>query len=154
MGTGMRRMERQLSDDEACRLLEEGSICHLAMVDKGEPYLVTLNYGFREGTLYFHSADKGRKIDALRQGGRVCFTVVPRHELIPAEEPCGYSMSYRSVVGWGRARFLTEPDEKRRALEMVMAQYVPGEFVFPEAALEVTAVFAIDIEEMAAKGNR
>lgn len=149
----MRRSDRQLPVEVAHALLERGEICQLAMVDKGEPYLVTLNYGFREGTLYFHAARQGRKMDILADGSRVCFTVVPRHELVVAEKGCDYSMKYESVVGWGSVRFLEDPEAKHCALGIIMAQYAPGEFSFPEGSVAATAVFAVDIEEMTAKSN-
>ena len=149
----MRRSDRQLPAEAAPALLQRGEVCQLAMVDQGEPYLVTLNYGFREGTLYFHAARQGRKMDILSDGSRVCFTVVPRHELLAAEKGCDYTMKYESVVGWGVVRFLRDPEEKRCALGIIMAQYAPGVFSFPEAAVAATAVFAVDIEKMTAKSN-
>lgn len=153
MGIAMRRTDRKLDADAAFLLLERGSVCHLAMVDQGEPYLVTLNYGVSGRTLYFHAAHEGRKMDILGKGSRVCFTVVPRHELVVAEQACGFSMRYESVVGWGRPRLLLQPEEKRRALGVIMAQYVSGAFSFPDGALQSTAVFAVDIEEISAKRN-
>lgn len=149
----MRRAERQLPVGAAHALLARGEICQLAMVDRGEPYLVTLNYGFKERTLYFHAARQGRKMDILSDGSRVCFTVVQRHELVTAEKACNYSMKYESVVGWGSVRFLQHPDEKRDALGVIMAQYAPGEFSFPDGPVAGTALFAVDIEQMTAKSN-
>lgn len=153
MGYQMRRKERQLSTEGAAALLERGSVCHLAMVDEGEPYLVTMNYGYREGTLYFHCAHQGRKMDILAREERVCFSVITRHDLAAGEEPCEYTMKYESVVGKGRVRLVPGPDEKRAALGLIMAQYAPGEYRFPEKVLDATAVFAVDIEEMTGKSN-
>lgn len=149
----MRRVDRQLGGDAAYELLEKGKICHLAMVAEGEPYLVTMNYGYRDGALYFHAAQEGRKMEALGNGSRVCFTVVPRHELVVAEKACGYSMKYESVVGWGKARMVEDPGEKRRALGVIMAQYAPGVFEFPDDAVAATAVFIVEIEELTGKSN-
>jgi uncharacterized protein len=154
MGQGMRRSDREVTGQAALEeILAQGVACHLALVCQGEPYLVTLNYGFRSGTLYFHCADSGKKIDILRGSGRVCFSVVTRHELVVAEKGCDYSMKFESVVGHGRPRFIEEREEKCRALGAIMAQYAPGVFEFPEAALARTTVFAVDIEEMTAKSS-
>lgn len=149
----MRRRERQLDEADAYALLEKGDVCHLAMVDRGEPYLVTLNYGYRDSIMYFHCAMEGRKKDLLEKGSRVCFTVVPRHELLPAEKGCDFSMKYESVVGYGAVRLLEEPEEKRLGLSIVMAQYASGDFVFPDASLARTLVFAVDIEELSGKST-
>jgi uncharacterized protein len=150
----MRRSDREVAGQAAIEeILGKGVACHLAMVAQGEPYLVTLNYGFRAGTLYFHCANSGRKIDFLKGAGRVCFSVVARHELVVAEKGCDFSMKYQSVVGYGRPRFIEEQGEKRAALEIIMAQYSDGAFEFPEAALSRTTVFALDIDEMTAKNS-
>ena len=153
MSQEMRRKERQLSREATIALLEKGEVCHLALVAQGEPYLVTLNYGYREGVMYFHCAREGRKMDFLSQGSRVCFSVVPRHELVVAEAPCNYSMKYESVVGSGTLRFLEEREEKRRALAVIMGQYAPGNFDFPEGAVARTRVFAVDVEELSGKSS-
>jgi uncharacterized protein len=149
----MRRADRQLSGEAAAAILGKGAVCHLAMVAQGEPYLVTLNYGFRAGTLYFHCADAGKKIEILKDCGLVCFTVVPRHELLVGETGCGYSMKYESVVGHGTVRFVEERGKKSEALEIIMAQYADGAFEFPDASLARTILFAVDIEEMTAKSS-
>jgi uncharacterized protein len=153
MGRGMRRSDRKLEAEAAEAILGKGAVCHLALVDRGEPYLVTLSYGFRAGTLYFHCAEVGRKLEILRDCGRVCFSVVPRHELVVRETGCGYSMKYESVVGSGTVRFIEDREEKSRALEIIMAQYVEGAFEFPEASLAKTTLFAVAIDEMSAKSS-
>jgi len=153
MGLEMRRVDRQLSEEAAFALLEKGTVCHLAMVVQGEPYLVTMNYGFRGRTMYFHCAREGKKLELLADCRRVCFTVVPRHELVVAEKGCNYSMKYESAVGYGMVRFLEEREEKRRALGLIMAQYATGAFEFPDSSLARTALFAVDIEELTAKSS-
>lgn len=149
----MRRGDRRLSREEAHALLEKGKVCHLALVGQGEPYLVTMNYGYRASTMYFHCASEGKKMEFLADGSRVCFTVVTRHELVVADVPCSYSMKYESVVGYGKVRLLEGHEEKCRALGAIMAQYAPGEFEFPEVTVARTAVFAVDIGEMSGKSN-
>ncbi|GAW67214.1 flavin nucleotide-binding protein [Geoanaerobacter pelophilus] len=149
----IRRKDRQLDQAHAHALLEKGEICHLAMVDHGEPYIVTLNYGYRDSTMYFHCAAAGRKMGILRTGSRVCFTIVPRHELLTAEKACDFSTRYESVVGYGAVRVIEDPEEKLRGLSVIMAQYAAGDFAFPEAVLAKTTVFTVDIEELSGKSN-
>lgn len=153
MSQEMRRKERQLSSEATIALLEKGEICHLALVAQGEPYLVTMNYGYRGGVMYFHCAHQGRKMEILSNGSRVSFTVVPRHELVTAGAPCDYSMKYESVVGRGTVRFLEEREEKCQALDAVMAQYASGSFSYPEGVVARTSVFAVDVEELTGKSS-
>ena len=48
-----------------------------AMVDKGLPYVIPLNFGYKiednSLVLFFHSAREGRKIDILKEYNAVCF---------------------------------------------------------------------------------
>ena len=34
-------------------------------------------------------------------------------------------MKYKSVIGYGKVRFVEQMEEKRRALEIIMRQYSP-----------------------------
>jgi Predicted flavin-nucleotide-binding protein len=149
----LRRKDRQLSAQAANELLAQGKICHLALAAHDEPYLVTMNYGYRDTTLYFHCAGAGKKLELLRQNSRVCFTVVADTKLVASEKACDYTMKYRSVVGYGTARLVEGHEEKSRALDVIMAQYAPGEFEYSQPCLAATTVFVVDIESMTAKSN-
>ncbi|MFW6126469.1 MAG: pyridoxamine 5'-phosphate oxidase family protein [Chloroflexota bacterium] len=39
------------------------------------PYVVPVSYGFSEGSIYFHCATRGKKLDVMRENNRVCFQV-------------------------------------------------------------------------------
>lgn len=149
----LRRKDRQLSAQAANDLLAQGKVCHLALAAHDEPYLVTLNYGYRDTTLYFHCAGAGKKLELLRQNSRVCFTVVADTKLVPSEKACDFTMKYRSVVGYGTARLVEGHEEKSRALDIIMAQYATEEFEFPQSGITATTVFVVDIESMTAKSN-
>lgn len=153
MDDTMRRKDRQLSAQAANEILEKGEVCQLALVAQGEPYLVTMNYGYRDSTLYFHCAKAGKKLELLEQNNRVCFTVMEHGPVLPAEVACDFTMKYRSVVGYGSARMIEGHEEKYAALGIIMAQYAPGEFEFREGMLATTTVFAVDVSSMSAKSN-
>jgi nitroimidazol reductase NimA-like FMN-containing flavoprotein (pyridoxamine 5'-phosphate oxidase superfamily) len=53
------------------------------------------------------------KIDCIRRNNRLCFNVVVEVEPVAAGVPCDWGMRYRSVTGYGRASFVTDPGEKR-----------------------------------------
>ena len=68
MGNKVRRDDKEIKDPEGIRdILKKGLVCHVAMVDDGKPYMVAMNYGFRDDTIYLHAAIEGRKIDILRK---------------------------------------------------------------------------------------
>ncbi|MFC1764931.1 pyridoxamine 5'-phosphate oxidase family protein [Planctomycetota bacterium] len=58
---------------------------------------------------------------------------------------------YQSVIGFGKASFIEDLNDKRKALDIIMAQYSDQLFHFPETVLNGTAVIKIAIESMTGK---
>jgi len=151
----MRRREKSVNDMVGLEnILWEGRVCQLAITDVPAPYIVTLNYGYRGGILYFHSAAEGHKIALLEQTGQVGFAVAIDKGIVESEVACGWGTRFRSVVGHGRVEFIEVLEEKRKALEILMAQYSEREFNFPESAIAETTVFRLVIDEMTGKESR
>ena len=132
-------------------IIRSSIVCRLGLCDGSRPYVVPVCFGYSDGALYIHSACVGKKIDLIERNSNVCFefdtdVAVVRHEL-----PCEWGMKYRSVIGYGKATFIEEPEEKRAAVQVLMNQYAEGEFTFSDLALEAIAVIRIDIEKMTGK---
>ena len=134
-------------------IIKKGLVCHLALVDRGKPYLVSMNYGFRVNSIYLHSALEGRKIDIIRKNPDVCFQVITGTRLTTGPDACGdWTMKYRSVTGFGRAYLISEDGEKIEAMQILMDQYTTkGPFEFTPERLAETMVIRIDIDEMTGK---
>lgn len=148
----MRRADRELTDTaDIEKIIRSAQVCRLAMVDDGGPYIVPLNFGYCDMTLYFHSATEGRKIRLLKRAAQVCFEIDGEHELIKADSPCSWGMRYASVIGYGIPRFIEGVAEKRAALSIIMAQFSDDVFEFSEQSMAATAVFAVDITAMTGK---
>jgi hypothetical protein len=60
-------------------------------------------------------------------------------------------MRYRSVIGYGRAAILTDPDEKRHGLTCIMHHYDGGTPAFSERDLMSVTVIRIAVESMTGK---
>ncbi len=151
----MRRREKAVTDRIALeQILWQGKVCHLAISDLPTPYLVPLNYGYRNGMLYFHSAPQGHKIELLRRQPQVSFSVVIDLGIVEAAAACNWGAKFRSVIGSGRVEFIQGIEEKREALQVLMAQYAEGEFDFPAEAVAETTVFRLVIEQMVGKQSR
>ncbi len=72
----MRRREREIRDQAGIQeILEKGLVCRLGLYDGQYPYVVPMNFGYRDGRIYFHCAAEGRKIDILQKNDRVCIEV-------------------------------------------------------------------------------
>lgn len=150
----MRRADREITDQAELQAMLAGqNVLHLGLWDGREPYVVPMNYGYDGEALYLHSALEGRKIEALRAYPRVCFTVTAEQTVVPAEVACGWSVKYRSVIGYGTARLLEGAEEKAAGLDVIMRQFTERKAEYRPEALAKTAVIRIEIEEMTGKSN-
>ena len=151
----MRRSDRAITDPaELESILREALVCRMGICDGEIPYVVPMNYGYRDGCVFLHSALEGRKIEVLRKNPNVCLEFEKDVELVAAEEPCSFSMKYRSVIASGKAVFLEGAEEKTRGLNAIMAQYTGKEYTFPQQALERIVVIRVDLDEVSGKHNR
>lgn len=151
----MRKAEREIKDiEELESVIERSEVCRLGMVDDGEPYIVPLNFGYRDGRLYFHCAREGRKLDILRMNPRVCFEMESSVRLSPGERPCQWSTSYESVIGWGTAHIIMDEEEVRKGLAVLMHHYIDGPLDLDPHSLSLTAVIRVDVEKMTGKRSK
>jgi len=145
----MRKKDKEISDESGIKaIIEKADVCRLGMANGNKPYVVPLCFGYHDNALYFHSTLKGQKIDLLRKNPNVCFEFDLPPETIASESACDWSMKYQSVIGFGKAVFIETSDEKRKALNVIMAQYSDRLFQFPENTLKATAVIKVEIESM------
>ncbi|UCG13989.1 MAG: pyridoxamine 5'-phosphate oxidase family protein [Deltaproteobacteria bacterium] len=150
----MRRKDRQTRDVAAiAEIIRDSLVCRLALSEDNSPYVVPLCFGYEENTLYFHSSLEGKKIDILKKNGNVCFEFDIDHHVVKDERACKWSMKYRSVIGFGKASFVQDPEEKMKGLNAIMKQYSGRSFDYPESALEATAIIKVEIESMTGKQN-
>jgi hypothetical protein len=151
----MRRSDKQITDiADLEAILHSAQICHLSMVDEGKPYVVPLNFGYENNTLYFHSAPEGRKIDVLKKNPDVCFSIVARHELVVSERACSWTAEFSSVTGTGKAEILTDREEVEKGLTILMQQYSDEDYDFSGEDLSEVIVIKVDIQEMTGKESK
>ena len=139
------------SETELLDIIRRCQVCHLAMVDEdGLPYMIPMNFGISEGVIYMHGAQHGKKISILRNKPSVCINFSTDHLLRYQNEgvACSWSMKYRSVLVYGKAEFITGPDEKIAALNIIMAQYSDKIFKFNPPSVREVSVWRIVIDKM------
>ena len=111
----MRKYNREVTNrKDILSIIHRSDICRIALIDHDKPYIVAMNFGFRDGDpplIYFHCANEGRKLDIIRQDNNVCFQMDTDHNLIKAELACDYTMKYSSIVGNGRIFIVESEDE-------------------------------------------
>jgi uncharacterized protein len=149
----MRRKDREITSlEEMEAIIGSQTVCTVGLVDGSRPFLLPMSYGYRDGCFYLHSARTGRKLDILKNNPAisilVCGPVIP----LPAEEACGHSVSYRSVVCEGDAELLSDPAEKAAALQVIMASQTGREdWEISEASLSTVAVIRVKAAAMSGK---
>ena len=153
----MRKKQYEITDmAEMANIMEKCMACRIALNDGDYPYIVPLNFGysFEDGviTLYFHSAGVGKKIEMLKENGRVGFEMDTSLRVVPADLPCDYAMEFESIVGKGEITFL-EDEDKPFALQCIMNQYAKerGTFTFPKEMVAATTVMKLTVREITCK---
>lgn len=136
---------------ELVDVIQRCQFCHLSLVDlEGKPYVIPMNFGFRDDVIYLHGAQHGKKIDILKQHPDVCINFTTDHLLRYQNEEvaCSWSMKYRSVLCYGVAEFIPDPEEKMAAMHMVMSQYTKGEFKFNPPSIREVCVWRVKVLKM------
>jgi nitroimidazol reductase NimA-like FMN-containing flavoprotein (pyridoxamine 5'-phosphate oxidase superfamily) len=135
-------------------VLDEALICHVGAVVDGSPVVLPTVHARRGRTLYLHGAPANALLRA-GDGAEVCVTATLVDGLVLARSAFHHSVNYRSVVLYGTARMVTEPDEKEAALEAFTERLLPGRWAevrWPTPKeLKATSVLTLPIEEGSAK---
>lgn len=151
----MRRKEREVTDKALIEsIIKKADVCRLAMIDNNIPYIVALNFGYSSSIncFYFHCSPEGRKMDIIKQNKKVCFQMDVDHELIIAKKACGYTMNFKSIVGYGKITIVDTKEEKIQGLNAIMQQYTnQSQFDYSDKMLDITTILRLDIEEITAK---
>jgi len=148
----MRRKEKEITEkDEIEAVIHKAIVCRLGLSDGNIPYIVPMCFGYKDNTIYVHGSLKGKKIDILQKNQNVCFEFDINAEIVKGENACDWGMKYKSVIGFGKALFLKEPDDKQKALDIIMNQYSDRPSQFSEKVIDRTTVIKIEIESMTGK---
>lgn len=135
-------------------VLRDAQVCRLGLAEANEPYVVPLVYGYEDGAVYFHSGLGGRKLDMIRRNNRVCLEFEADVELVPDEKACKWGVRYRSVIAFGHATIIDDPEEKVHGLSVMMRHYFGRSWDFPEQAVARTVVIRVDIESATLKSAK
>ena len=148
----MRRKEKEISDKTIMEsIILRSSVCRLALSEEGRPYVVPLCFGYKDNILYFHSAREGMKLDILRQNNKVCIEFDIDHEIVEADDACGWGMKYQSVIGFGKGSIIDDLEKKRKALDIIMQHYSRSSYEFPDSKVKKTVIIKVEIEHMTGK---
>lgn len=149
----MSRKDKEIKDQKEIEaIIQKATVCRVAFSESDVPYIVPVNFGYKDDRLYFHSASEGKKIEIIKQNNNVCFEMDVDQEFVRSRAPCDWEMKYRSVIGFGKASFVDDLEEKRRALNIIVEHYSDAPpFDYPENEVRNVAIIKIEIESMTGK---
>lgn len=152
----MKRRDREIETREEMQyVLDTCKVIRIAMYDKDGIYILPMNFGYiYEGeklVFYLHAALEGKKLDLLRENQKVGFELDCDHELIEGRVACQYGFRYASIVGQGNADIVEDPQEKIKALSILMKCQTGKEFEFNERLVSIVSVIKVTAEEYSGK---
>ena len=150
----MKRKERQLSAELTEKILNKCTSGVLSVIgDDGYPYGVPVSYAYSDGKIFFHCAKEGHKVDAIKNNPKVSFTVIAQDDVIPEK----YGTDFASVIAFGRASFVEDPEEMLRShipiIEKYSNEYYDGGIEYFNKAKAAMRMVKIDIEHITGKGK-
>ncbi|MHA1391239.1 MAG: pyridoxamine 5'-phosphate oxidase family protein [Promethearchaeota archaeon] len=154
----MQKKEREILDKRIYKeIMKNGKFSTISMCRNDEPYIVTLNYGFDaiNNNLYFHSAQKGLKLEFLKENQKVCGTII--EDLGYVNDDCSHK--YRSIVFWGDMTIVENLDEKKHAFDIMLNHLednpskLKKRFLKSEQSYENTCLLKLDINLITGKAS-
>jgi len=155
--TRVRRLPDRARHDVATvhAILDAGLVCTVGFVEDGRPIAIPTAYARVGDAVVLHGSSKSRTLLAAAAGAELCVTVTHLDGLVLARSAFHHSVNYRSVVIFGRAESVTDPDRKRALLRAFTERLYPGHWTATrepnEQELKATAVVSLPIAEAVAK---
>ena len=152
----MRRKDREITEEkEILAILQKSKVMHLACCKDNMPYVIPLNFAYEyengQLALFFHCANEGKKLDILKQNPHVAFAINCDHQLLAADEACGYGYAFSSLMGEATAEIINSPAEKARLLSLLLWQQAQKEFSLNPAHLQGVTLCRLNVSALSAK---
>jgi len=137
-------------------ILDAALVGHLAFsAADGQPYAIPTLQARVGDEVWVHGSSASRTLRVVGEGIRACLTVTLVDGLVLARAIFNHSVNYRSVVVLGTARPVTDPEQKRAALEAFAERIAPGRWADArpptDQELKATSIMALPLDEASAK---
>ena len=147
----MRRFKQALDNAACITILETAPRGVLAVLgDEGYPYTIPLNFVYENGVLYFHCAQEGHKLDAIRSCDKASFCVLDKG----VKSETDWSYYFNSVICFGRIKILTEKKEILEKAKLLGLKYYPTEAEVNDEVKKFAdrvCILALSVEHMSGK---
>ncbi|GMK47813.1 pyridoxamine 5'-phosphate oxidase [Paenibacillus glycanilyticus] len=115
------------------RFLGQARTGFLGLASDNVPYVVPLNFVWKDNAIYFHGASEGRKIEMIAENPAACFTVSEEYGTIADPTPAHVDTAYMSAIIYGTIEKVVDWEEATAAMQVMLDKYVPGYFDRPLA---------------------
>jgi len=89
-------------------------------LEDGTPYVVPVGFAYAGGKIFFHTCNKGLKMEALRRNANVCFEV---------DEALSDASMFKSVIIFGTAEIISDKEKMIPYRQKLIDKYrVPESF--------------------------
>ena len=141
--------------DTVNAILDEGLVCHMGFAVDGRPWVVPTTYARVDDRLYVHGAPANFALKTMTSGIEACVTVTLIDGLVLARSAFHHSMNYRSVMVFGQAERVDDPQEQLDAMLALVDHLMPGrrdDTRLPRAdELRKTLIVRLSLDECSAK---
>ncbi len=96
-----------MNEQDVKRLLSSAWVGRLGLSVEDEPYVVPVNFCYKEGKIFIHGRAYGRKISYIKRNPEVCFEV----------DECNSDGSWESVIVFGHAKLSNESDLRLQVMK-------------------------------------
>ena len=155
--TELRRIPERGSHDWATinQILDAGFLASVGFCVDGQPFVIPTLYGRDGERLYLHGSAASRMLRELETGVPACVTVTLVDGLVLSRSAFDHSLNYRSVVAFGTARKVMDPEQKIKSLRVISEHLIAGRWAEvrgpSEKELKATTVLEFSIEEASSK---
>ena len=131
----------------------------LATEYEGQPFIKPTSFVYDEAehTIYIHGALVGRMRTNLEVNPRISFCIAEMGRLLPGDTAMEVGVEYASVVVFGKVEILTEADQTRHGLQLLLDRFFPHlkpgidyREILPQE-LDITSVYRIKIDSWSGK---
>lgn len=152
----VRRQDRLLEEDRAIALLTHGDHGVLSLeAEEGGGYGIPVNFVWDgDSSVYLHCAPQGRKLRCIARQPKASFCVIGRADVVPNK----FTTLYESVILSCEAHINLPPEERMKALELLIDKYSPEHKIigakYTEKSFHRTEIIRLDISQWSGKSKK
>lgn len=126
-----------MSAEWALQVFDEAPFITVSMIKPdGTPYGLPLSLARTdENTFWFHGAQVGEKMDALKANPEVCLSAVTKCKPLVGPSDNSFTLEFKSAMAYGRAELVESDEEKIQGLRAICSRFLPAHMPAFDAAI-------------------